>query len=342
MNKFLVNDKLFRLIGIPLLSLTITIIIKFGHPEFFSYWFFAFLHALITWEGCRMLFFFFYNKFPHYHQTKIRMLVQGGTILIFTIIVAFLKYRLSSIVFPDPESQVTFLNQFINTLIPTICVTLIYESIVFFKEWKFNVIKTELLARENIQSQLEVLKNQLDPHFLFNSLNTLASLIDLENKNAQQYLERLSDVYRYVLVSRNKSTVTLGEEMTFLNDFVYLNKIRFRDNLQVINEISSESYIMQVAPLSIQMLVENALKHNIFSKEKPLYIYLKQENDGYLSVENYIQPKSIFNTSTKVGLENIRNRYHLLSEKQVEIIKENGMFKVRIPLLKPNLVPVTV
>lgn len=114
-----------------------------------------------------------------------------------------------------------------------------------------NVRKTESLAREGVQSQLEVLKNQLDPHFLFNSMNTLAALIDEENVDTQQYLERLSDVYRYVLVSRSKNTVLLEEEMAFLDAYVYLNKIRFRDNLQVETILSPETYRQYVTPLSL-------------------------------------------------------------------------------------------
>jgi LytS/YehU family sensor histidine kinase len=218
-------------------------------------------------------------------------------------------------------------------LVPTIIVTLIYESVYFFQAWKLNVKKTEALARENVQSQLETLKNQLDPHFLFNSLNTLASLIEDENKPAQEYLDRLADVYRYVLVSRDKNTVTLEEEMEFLDAYVYLNKTRFRENLQLEKQISALSYQQRVAPLSLQMLIENAIKHNIVSKDKPLKIRISEDNQGYLQIENNVQEKKTFEKSTKVGLQNIINRYKLLTDKQVEVIKNTELFKVRIPLL---------
>ena len=229
-----------------------------------------------------------------------------------------------------------------STLIPTLCVTLIYESVIFFQDWKRNVQKTEALARENMESQLEVLKNQLDPHFLFNSLNTLASLTDYENTEAQQYLEQLSDVYRYVLLSRDKDTVTLEEEMAFLDAFVYLNKVRFRENLQVVKEISPEAYQQQVAPLSLQMLVENAIKHNIVSREKPLKILIKQEGEAFLMVVNNVQEKTIFEKSTKTGLQNISNRYQLLSNQQVEISRGKDVFSVRIPLMKARLSPLSL
>lgn len=191
--------------------------------------------------------------------------------------------------------------------------------------------KTESLARENVQSQLETLKNEIDPHFLFNSLNTLAALIDAENYPAGEYLEKLADVYRYVLTSRDKNTVTLEEEMTFLDDYVYLNKVRFRDNLQIIKKISSEAYRQLVALLSLQMLVENAIKHNIVAKERPLHIRIIQEEGRYLSVVNNVEAKMIFELSTKVGLKNIANRYKLLSDEQFEIKKEADILNSGFP-----------
>ena len=197
--------------------------------------------------------------------------------------------------------------------------------------------KTEALARESVQSQLEVLKNQLDPHFLFNSLNTLAALIDDENVDAQQYLERLSDVYPYVLVSRSKNTVPLDEEIAFLDAYVYLNKIRFRENLQVEKWLSPDMQGQYVTPLSLQMLIENAIKHNVASKDNPLKISIKQ-GDGYLVVANNIQEKTILrdsreDKSTRVGLQNIINRYSLLTERQVEVSRTGDLFTVKIPLL---------
>ena len=163
-------------------------------------------------------------------------------------------------------------------------------------------------------------------------MNTLAALIDDENAPAQKYLDQLSDVYRYVLVSREKSTVTLEEEMAFLDAYIYLNKTRFRENLMVEAQVDEAAYQKQVAPLSLQMLLENAIKHNIISKENPLTIKILQENN-YLSVANNLQEKKTFEKSTKVGLQNIINRYRLLTDQQVEIHKSEWNFTVRIPLL---------
>ncbi|HEX8530608.1 MAG TPA: histidine kinase, partial [Cytophagales bacterium] len=269
--------------------------------------------------------------------TSRRLLYQGAAILAYTGVVALFMNSVCHTFWPDDPTPTTVFQDFIKAIIPTVCITLVYESVYFFEEWRNNVKKTESLARENVQSQLDALRNQLDPHFLFNSLNTLASLIDFENAEAQQYLERLSDVYRYVLVSRDKNTVTLEEEIAFLDAYVYLNKVRFRDNLQVVKEISPGAYRRQVAPLSLQMLVENAIKHNVVSKERPLQIRIVQEEETYLSVVNNVQEKTIFEKSTKVGLQNITNRYRLLSDRQVEVSRDHDVFKVRIPLLQPAL-----
>ena len=349
--KAIIDDRIARLIGIPLLSLLITYMLKSHYPDFSKAFLISFLHTLLTWEGCRFIFLFLRSKFPHYHQTLRRILVQGFAMLLFNLLISQLMQWVCLAAWPDLavvlqlnalSPQEILLRQMMTGMIPTAFVTLVYESAVFFQDWKRNVQKTEALARENMQSQLETLKNQLDPHFLFNSLNTLASLIDYENTGAQQYLEGLSDVYRYVLLSREKNTVTLEEEMAFLDAYVYLNKVRFRDNLQVVKQISPAAYQQQVAPLSLQMLVENAIKHNVVSRERPLIIQIRQEGENCLLVENNLQEKTIFEKTTKVGLRNISNRYQLLSEHPVEVNNNGGVFQVRIPLLHPLPAPVAL
>ena len=334
-----INDRKVRLIGIPLLSILLAIVMNKevftgGNTKDIFYWVSScFMNTFLIWEGNRAMFILMRKKFPHYRQTARRLIWQTLVGLIYTLVVsAFIDYFFcSNISNFDRINEV--LIGFKISLIPTIIVTLMYESAFFFQSWKSHVQKTEALARENVQSQLDALKNQLDPHFLFNSLNTLASLIDDENSPAQNYLDKLSDVYRYVLVSREKNTVTLEEEMQFLDAYIYLNKIRFRENLQVETQLMNDTSQLHVAPLSIQMLIENAIKHNVVSKEKPLKIRIVQE-DGFLTVENNLQEKMTFEKSTKVGLQNIINRYRLLTEQQVEILRNEWSFKVKLPLLE--------
>ncbi len=333
-----INDRKARLVGIPAISLLITGMVHFDELHLLDTGLFknlllAFANTFLLWEGNRLIFIYARHHFPQYHQTSQRIVIQSVVSLAYTLLVSvtmdywFCQHLLHI------NQEMSLLFGFRLALIPTAVVTLIYESVYFFESWKANVKRTEALARENVQSQLEVLKNQLDPHFLFNSLNTLAALID-ENTDAQAYLERLSDVYRYVLVNRDKTTVSLEEEMAFLNAYIYLNKTRFRENLQVETHIAAAAYRQQIAPLSVQMLVENAIKHNVVSKDKPLIIKISHEEENYLSVENNVQEKTLFEKSTKVGLQNIINRYGLLTERQVEIIRDPAFFRVRIPLLQ--------
>lgn len=194
-----------------------------------------------------------------------------------------------------------------------------------------------MLARVSVELQLAVLKSQLDPHFLFNSLNTLASMID-DNEPASAYLNQLADVYRYVLVNRKKNLVSLDEEMRFSNAYIYLNKTRFRENLQVEKQIIPATLGRRIAPLSLQLLVENAIKHNVVSKEHPLVIKILEDGSDYLVVANNVQAKTILRSggrdeSTRIGLQNFRERYRLLTNQSIDITSDASQFRVRIPLL---------
>lgn len=338
--RYTLNDRILRLVGIPLVATLIPSIVHYDdfrqmNGTYWMYWTTSVCTTFCLWEGNRYIMVQMRRRFPNYGQTTQRLLSEAGLALLYTLVTTFLLDQvLCKLIFNNNQLLVGFK----ISLIPTLLVYLVYEAVYFFDAWKLNIRKTESLARESVQSQLEVLKNQLDPHFLFNSLNTLAALIDDENVNAQQYLERLSDVYRYVLVSRSKNTVPLEEEIAFLDAYVYLNKIRFRDNLQVETHLSPEAYRQYVTPLSLQMLIENAIKHNVVSKENPLKIKIQQEGNQYVVVENNIQEKTIFRgagreESTRVGLQNIINRYGLLTDRQVEVIRSGGLFTVKIPLL---------
>ena len=337
---YTLNDGKFRLVGIPLFSIVVPAIQHFDDfrqltNTFGMYLVISICTTLTLWEGNRFIIRQARRAFPNYSQTTRRLLTEAAIGLMYTWMATFLLDQvLCKAILHHDDLFIGFR----MSLIPTVLVYLIYEAIYFFEAWKLNVRKSESLARESVQSQLEVLKNQLDPHFLFNSMNTLAALIDDANIDAQQYLERLSDVYRYVLVSRSKNTVPLEEEIAFLDAYVYLNKIRFRNNLQVEKQLSPEAYRQYVTPLSLQMLIENAIKHNVVSKENPLKIRIQQQGSDYLVIENNIQEKTILrNTgreeSTRVGLQNIINRYSLLTDRQVEVVRNGGLFTVKIPLL---------
>ncbi|WP_046245388.1 sensor histidine kinase [Hymenobacter terrenus] len=333
------NDKWLRLLGIPLVSVIMHLFFD-GWPREFTIpilngFLFAFSITLLLWEGNRALFILLRRLFSRHDQTARRLVLQTLSSMAFTFVATIFLNELHRLLFGVPLCEKgNIFSGFLGKMVPTILVTSFYESIYFFGEWKKNLQRSEALARAGIQSELEALRSQLDPHFLFNSLNTLAALIEDDNEPAQTYLEQLADVYRYVLVSRDKTTVPLHEEIAFVEAYLYLNKTRFRENLQVEQHISTAAYATNVAPLSLQMLVENAIKHNVISPENPLCVTLATETGStYVRVQNNVQPKTGFEQSTKVGLRNIINRYRLLSEHPVEILREGGQFTVRLPLL---------
>ncbi len=337
MKNFTINERMVRLICIPLFSIFFMILYSYDEltslaailVEFMSS--LAFTYAL--WEGNRAIVMRMRKWYPYNEQTAKRFIIQIPIHIVFTIGSSLLLsygFGLFGIMICSPDEKLTYA---VINLVPTFLITSLYEGAYFFEEWKKNFQRSEALAKENIRSQFQALKSQLDPHFLFNSLNTLSALIDPQNEDAQNYLEQLSDVYRYVLLSKQKETVTLEEELEFVQAYISLNKTRYRDNLLIQNHILEEARAQKVAPLSLQILVENALKHNIISKDKPLTLSITADKNGYVVVENNIQKKNILEKSTKTGLENIVNRYALLTARQVEISSTADLFSVRLPLI---------
>jgi len=191
--------------------------------------------------------------------------------------------------------------------------------------------KQEIVAKTET-AKFESLKNQLDPHFLFNSLNVLTSLIGENPNQAERFTTKLSKVYRYVLEQRNKDLVPIEEELKFAKTYMELLGMRFEDAVKFnIPDIISTNEL-KIVPLSLQLLLENAVKHNVVSTSKPLTINIYEE-DNYLIIENNINPKEALGKSTKIGLQNIADRYGLITQRGVKIKNNNKKFKVSLPLL---------
>lgn len=197
---------------------------------------------------------------------------------------------------------------------------------------------TQLLKvqKENLQSQFEVLKQQVNPHFLFNSLNVLTSLIKIDPDLAESFTERLSKVYRYVLENKEKDVVPLSTELEFLHSYMFLLEIRFMNKIQVQNNIQKSYYDYQVLPIAIQLLIENAIKHNTFSKSQPLKIDIFVDEEGMLNIVNNLNIRETKPVSTGVGLENITRRYALISEYRPQFSQTATHFIAKLPLLKPD------
>ena len=325
MGKSLLSDRNLRLLGIPLIGFLVPVFI---HPDEFFEFGTVFRNRLILFlstaflllEGDRRIFLAFRRRYLLFGQTTQRLIIQAITVVAYTLLVSvFVNYVLCRKVLNFYQGD-TLMTDFYISLIPTTIITLCYESVYFFQDWKANVQKAEKLARISLESQLAVLKSQLDPHFLFNSLNSLAAMID-DNETASIYLDPLADVYRY----REISLVSLDEEMRILDACIYLNKTRFRENLQVEKQLITNVPGRRIAPMRLQLLVENAIKHNVVSKEKPLIIKTVEEGSDYLVISNNIQAKTT--------LENLRERYRLLTSQTIEITNDGVQFRIRIPLI---------
>ncbi|MCE5345105.1 MAG: PAS domain S-box protein [Bacteroidales bacterium] len=193
------------------------------------------------------------------------------------------------------------------------------------------------LQKENLQSQFEVLRQQVNPHFLFNSLNVLTSLIKLEPDLAEKFTEHLSKVYRYVLENKDNDLVDLKTELDFLNAYLFLLNIRFKGKILVTINIEKDKTDFLILPLALQLLIENAIKHNSMSKKAPLRINLFIDRKNFLNVENNLQERESYITSTGVGLVNIEHRYQLLEMEAPEFVKTETSFIARIPLKQPEI-----
>lgn len=190
----------------------------------------------------------------------------------------------------------------------------------------------ERQQKENILSQFEILKNQVNPHFLFNCLNSLASLVHEDPDTAEKFIEKLSEVYRYVLEHTGEELVSVQDEMRFIHDYFFLQKIRFGDSLQLRLDPSLDYLDYMIPQLSLQLLIENAIKHNTSSRKKPLVIELYQEGH-YLVVKNNYQKRKTAVKSTGIGLNNLQERYRFISHKQPAFYLDLPHYFAKIPLI---------
>ena len=212
-----------------------------------------------------------------------------------------------------------------------------FNSFVFyFKNWQEAEVMSERLQKENIRSQFEALKHQIEPHFFFNSLSVLTSLVHKDADLAAQYITQLSKIYRYVLEARDETVVALIQELDFLNAYIFLMTVRHNESIRFIIEISDETQKYTFVPKnSLQMLAENAVKHNRFSKESPLVVRITEDAE-YIRVINNLNRRELIDGSSGIGLENIRKRYELISDKRIELEETSFTFCVKLPRLQKN------
>jgi sensor histidine kinase YesM len=218
-------------------------------------------------------------------------------------------------------------------------ITFIETSFTFFtrykKQYHLNLEKEKRISQSIKQQQvkeLEVLKQQIDPHFIFNSFNTLAFLIDENSEKAKRFSNKLANVHRYIIFNSNKNLVSVADEVGFAQDYAYLQEIRHSNEVQINFSGFTDVDNVFILPVSIQILIENAIKHNGFTADEPLLINVCYEH-GKVSVENTLNIKNYDAPSSKIGLSNLRDRCRLILGKDLEIVRKDARFKVLIPLL---------
>lgn len=298
-----------------LINLLFTVVLTVGNE-----WWFDYLSKRISWRN-----------------QSVKRLIYGavGSVIVTMILLAILNFVVSVVIY-DSSIQEFLSDQetewYVFGLIITLIVSSIYHAIYFYKASQAQKVNEQKTIARSATAQFDALKNQLDPHFLFNSLNVLVSLIEENPKAATKFTTSLSKVYRYVLEQRNKELVSVDEELKFARTYVGLLKTRFEDSIEI--EIPDQGSIenAKVVPLSLQLLIENAVKHNIVSSNKPLKLKI-YEQDQFLVIENNLQKKQVIKESSGVGLQNIESRYRLLTNRQMTINETTDTFKVSVPIL---------
>ncbi|PIA79453.1 histidine kinase [Gaetbulibacter sp. 4G1] len=309
--------------------------------EFLIEFVFYQLYSFVLGYSNMYFFDYFNNKINWKKGDTVKRFVLGiiGSTVI-TLIGLFLLRMLTSLSL-EGES----FNQFVENetwrpykfgLWITLTIVIIFHVVYYYNKYQQNKIKEQKVIAGTASAKFDALKNQLDPHFLFNSLNVLTSLIEENPDQAQKFTTSLSKVYRYVLEQKNKELVTVDEELQFAKTYMSLLKMRFEDSIVFTMPEKALNPESKVVPLSLQLLLENAVKHNMVTSSKPLHIKIYEDQNN-LVVENNLQPKQIVKKSSGVGLSNIMQRYDLLTNRKININKQANRFAVAIPMLTKQI-----
>ncbi len=345
------DDTWFVLIGMPVVGFLMPVLFFGGGKhswEMFKFqWIESTLHAPFYWFLLRYLMIQLRKKYDQFEQTSLRITIQVAAVLVMGLVIGNIVHHIffQQIICDIFVSlNCNIINQhhpILATYFTCFFVMLTYEAIYFYDQLRRSILEKEAAKQAQIHSELESLRNQVNPHFLFNSMNTLMNLVMEDQKIAVSFLQKLSKVYRYVLENREDELVSLQKELDFIHSYVFLQKERFQESLEVTFDIPDTYLSYKIIPLSLQILFENAIKHNIASRKKPLKIGVFVE-EGKLVIQNNLQRKEQVMYSTKVGLENIKTRYEYFTKETVHLEETPAHFIVHIPLIDVAVVEMTV
>lgn len=285
------------------------------------------------WKGNQLVGLYFEYKMPWEKNPTKTFIYRITCSVIFTAIdIVIVSYLIYTYIYKINvfDNIWRLANYALVAFVIAMLVTTIIYLYHFFISWRESVIQKEKYKRDALSMQYETLKSYVNPHFLFNSLSVLSSLVEKDTQKSQLFIKQLSDIYRYVLEQKDKELVPLKVEYDFVKSFIDLNRIRHGENLKV--DINIEKFDGYIIPLSLQMLVENALKHNVVSEEEPLNISILREND-YVVVQNNLQIRKTISDTGGIGLDTIQKRYEMLSSHPLIVDNNNGFFTVKVPII---------
>ena len=338
-----INDIGIRVLLVPLFGIAIPLITEMVPHAQFTNWqiklsyLYTISIAFVIYEGVRFLQFTLRTYFDWLNKPIRKILAFIISIPFYVVpvsvlmLVGWYKLFMNGVV----DWNVVRLSTII-ILIAVFFLVNLYETVFLVRDVANDKLQQEQLERAKAEAELEALKNQIDPHFIFNSLNTLSHLIEEKPEKAKLFNDHMADVYRYILQNKAKDLVLLRDEMLFMQDYFSLLKIRFEEALQlemVVDENTWDQYL--VPPISLQVLLENAVKHNEFSTSMPLKIQLRFIDDE-LQMQNLMREKVLRKPSSRIGLQNLEERYRLSTNKSIRVIKTEDRFTVCLPVLKIN------
>ncbi|MDN5203706.1 histidine kinase [Fulvivirgaceae bacterium BMA10] len=327
------KNKVINIIGIPLITFSLFVFESSDPQYYLSELFWSFLISLILWQGNGLIIKVLNNYVPWRQPAAPRVLIQIGISAIFTIWLTYFAVKyLYSDVYEAHFSSLVFRKNLFIFLIISLLYNAVYTGSYLFRKWRGSIIESEALKRQNIISQYESLKNQVNPHFLFNSINTMIGLIDENTELAKEYGHQFAEIYRQILVKGKEELITLKEELEIVEIQCRLFESRFGAGLIFNLEVPASYQEKKIPPLTLQMLIENAVKHNMISLTQPLTIKISTMDDA-LQVSNNIQRKNYGSETTQLGIENIKMRYKFLTNREVVVREDQETFSVVLPLI---------
>ena len=298
------------------------------------------MYSIVLGYANRSVFVYLDKKYAGERFSSKRLIVGFITAFLITILIIFLLRIFTDVVIEGETFKEYWANErlanYVFATAMSFIILLCFYVFYIFKEYNESKVKEQKIIAGTANAKFESLKNQIDPHFLFNSLNVLSSLIEENPDNAQKFTTSLSKIYRYVLEQKDKELVTVQEELAFAKTYMNLLKMRFENSISFELPENFENSEAKVVPLSLQLLLENCIKHNIVSEQKPLHIKISIK-DNYLIIQNDLQKKEVLQDRRGVGLQNIVSRYSILTQRKVLINESNAVFAIYLPILTKQI-----